>query len=1173
MKRAKLLVAVWLVVLPALFFPSLLCAQDADGDGVSDRNDNCVGVLNLLQEDLEWSTQAGTLVLYDDSLAIHSWATPPLETGSTVHDGDTAMKIIGNNLITEIAPDLGQSGPQRYLRFWIYLTSPTADLALQMNCGDGEGWDHKWGFSGNGTWEGEAWAFNGRDYNLPVGQWLPIMLDIQGALSCDNGKAIYGIGWDVLPGNTAFVDSAAFYSTRPSGDVCDFTSDFDGDGLSDAQELGFSYTDPADPDSDDDGLSDGDEVNTWLTDPNDPDSDGDNLSDGNEVNYFGTDPNLPDADTDSDGLPDVVDLADTGTDPNNPDTDGDGVNDGVESLGGSNPLNPDVVPAYLKSGDDVRITSDGSNSGYPSLIWTGSEFGVSWHDSRDGDSEIYFTRISPLGSKLGGDERITNYIGNSSVSSLTWTGSEFVVSWEDERFGNDEIYFTRISAGGTEIGDDTRITIDGADSWEPSLTWTGSEFGASWTDYRDGNWEVYFTRISAGGTEIGDDTGITIDGSDSLAPSLAWTGSEFGVSWTDYRDGNYEIYFTRISAGGTEIGDDIRITNDGADLGGTSLIWTGSEFGVCWYDFRDGNGEVYFTRISAAGNKIGDDVRITTDGDESWVPSLTWTGSEFGVSWYDGRGDGYDEIYFTRISAAGTEIGDDIRITNDGASSGAAQLTWTGSEFGVSWQDSRDGNLEIYFALIVIDQDGDRLAPAVENLLGTDPSDWDTDDDGVSDGDEYLVYGSNPLDPDTDNDGLSDGLEINVIQTDPLTDGDADGDGLTDAEEVLFFGTDPHDADMDDDGLTDYEELFVYLSDPWFIDTDGDGLSDWSEVYVTHTSPVLEDTDSDGVPDGMEVGDALTDRDGDEMPNVWEKTYSCLDADTADAAGDFDSDGLTNLEEYNAGTDPCEADTDGDGLDDDYEINVPLTSPLLADTDGDGLDDGAEVNTHSTDPLDPDSDDDGFSDGAEVAAGTDPNDPNSIPVQPPRLINYQGRLSDASGVAVGGTVSMRFQIFTSLAGATVAWGETQASVSVQQGIYSVLLGSVSPLAPGIFSNPELYLEVSVNGEALTPRQRITSVPFAVKAEELLGGRLETDVRVLAIGAPASSVTMRVSFNQAFAAPPRVWVSALDSPIGGRKFIDTLIFNVTADGFDVTFDSLTGEASAGTASFTYAAFGN
>jgi len=64
----------------------------------------------------------------------------------------------------------------------------------------------------------------------------------------------------------------------------------------------------------------------------------------------------------------------------------------------------------------------------------------------------------------------------------------------------------------------------------------------------------------------------------------------------------------------------------------------------------------------------------------------------------------------------------------------------------------------------------------------------------------------------------------------------------------------------------------------------------------------------------------------------------------------LDSDGLTNLQESNLGTDPN-----------------------TADTDGDGLSDGAEVNTHGTDPLKYDTDGDGISDGDEITLGLNPN--------------------------------------------------------------------------------------------------------------------------------------------------------------------------------------------------------
>src|ERR1039457_1909317 len=69
---------------------------------------------------------------------------------------------------------------------------------------------------------------------------------------------------------------------------------------------------------------------------------------------------------------------------------------------------------------------------------------------------------------------------------------------------------------------------------------------------------------------------------------------------------------------------------------------------------------------------------------------------------------------------------------------------------------------------------------------------------------------------------------------------------------------------------------------------------------------------------------------------------------------DPDRDGLTNLQEYQLGTDPTKADTDGDGLSDGDEVNKYHTNPLLADTDGDGIPDGIEVQT-GTNPLDKNS--------------------------------------------------------------------------------------------------------------------------------------------------------------------------------------------------------------------------
>lgn len=98
----------------------------------------------------------------------------------------------------------------------------------------------------------------------------------------------------------------------------------------------------------------------------------------------------------------------------------------------------------------------------------------------------------------------------------------------------------------------------------------------------------------------------------------------------------------------------------------------------------------------------------------------------------------------------------------------------------------------------------------------------------------------------------------------------------------------------------------------------------------------------------------------------------------ADAQGnDLDGDGLTNQTESNVhGTDPADADTDADGLDDFKETfgGSLMLEVLAGDPDGDGLRTGAEVSLYGTDPEDADSDDDGLTDGDEILVhGTDPS--------------------------------------------------------------------------------------------------------------------------------------------------------------------------------------------------------
>jgi cell wall-associated NlpC family hydrolase len=130
------------------------------------------------------------------------------------------------------------------------------------------------------------------------------------------------------------------------------------------------------------------------------------------------------------------------------------------------------------------------------------------------------------------------------------------------------------------------------------------------------------------------------------------------------------------------------------------------------------------------------------------------------------------------------------------------------------------------------------------------------------------------------------------------------------------------------------------------------------------------------------------DTDHDMLPDHFELKYG-LDPHDADTDGDGITDGYELIV---LGTDPDNADSDFDGLSDSTEISLGLDpnvadnpdpdagwgapDDMLLDTDGDGITDWGE-RLAGTDAHDADSDDDGVLDGDELAAGTDPLTANS----------------------------------------------------------------------------------------------------------------------------------------------------------------------------------------------------
>ena len=188
---------------------------------------------------------------------------------------------------------------------------------------------------------------------------------------------------------------------------------------------------------------------------------------------------------------------------------------------------------------------------------------------------------------------------------------------------------------------------------------------------------------------------------------------------------------------------------------------------------------------------------------------------------------------------------------------------------------------------------------------------------------------------------------------------------------------------------------FIQISDPYeplkqwqwapiiesgnngFISYEVDGTADQGFFRLKYTdkpttNPDDDDFDGDTMSNIEEIiyhgSDPLNaDTDGDGMPDNYEVTHY-LNPNYDEARYDYDLDGLTNLQEYNLSTNPRDRDTDSDGMDDGFEVTY-LLNPLIAgdttsDADGDGLSNLWEYK-FKLNPRQTDSNNNGVSDALE----------------------------------------------------------------------------------------------------------------------------------------------------------------------------------------------------------------
>ena len=291
------------------------------------------------------------------------------------------------------------------------------------------------------------------------------------------------------------------------------------------------------------------------------------------------------------------------------------------------------------------------------------------------------------------------------------------------------------------------------------------------------------------------------------------------------------------------------------------------------------------------------------------------------------------------------------------------------------------------------DLDADNYADALEPDLGLDPSNPDTDADGVADGDELNIYGTDPMVADTDGDGALDGEELFATHTDPLVWNDPSIDASTQsmAQETASAPVQNFEqkSEVASLGQESTENLTATNGDAAALGPTGDAsaapgnvtrggvpvsgaalLGPDGKYSVTENSPpIVSVSGTTSTPPVIEPapGTALAPEAVAALVETTEPVAAdAVVADTAVASDtDLDADNYLDAAELEVGLDPTNPDTDGDGVADGDEVDIYFTDPLVWDSDGDGISDGEELFGLLTDPLVWDTDGDGVSDGEE----------------------------------------------------------------------------------------------------------------------------------------------------------------------------------------------------------------
>ncbi len=385
----------------------------------------------------------------------------------------------------------------------------------------------------------------------------------------------------------------------------------------------------------------------------------------------------------------------------------------------------------------IPISTAGSRQEYPAIAYDGVNYLVVWEDRRNGESDIYGSRVSPDGIVLDPAGIPISTANNAQIlPSIAFNGDIYLVVWDDYRNGMQDIYGTRVTPAGIVLDSaGIPVCVVANNQSCPAVSFDGTNFMVTWEDDRNGTCDIYGARISAAGIVI-DTTGIPITTvlEHQNRPALAFDTAYYLVVWEDSRNCSTttDIYGTRIKTDGGVIDTSGVLISTNIyffhqDL--PAILFNGTDYFVVWEEERNNsNYNIYGARIDRSGAVLDTvPIPISTSRYLQKEPSIAFDGTNYFVVWRDSRNEIYSsDIYGARINTSGIIIDTmGIPITTRVNDQRQPVIAFDGMNYLIVWADRRNSiDYDIYGAkvntqgavldtIIILDTPGYQWQPAI----------------------------------------------------------------------------------------------------------------------------------------------------------------------------------------------------------------------------------------------------------------------------------------------------------------------------------------------------------------------------------------------------------------------------------------------------------------------------